>query len=139
MRKIENIAELKSERIRLMQNKMNLETEIQSDFQEIKYYFSPSHIIPEGVSKVLINKHHGVVNDSLGLLADVIIRKVLLRNAGFLAKLVLPMLARNFTSNVVSENKDKIITWVAGLFSKSSKKKKSPDKVYEESFEDFYN
>ena len=139
MKKINTLQELKSERLRLMQNRMNLEIQIKDDFQEVKNHFSPSRLIPEGVSKFMINKNHGIVNDSVGLLVDLIVGKVLFRNAGFLTKLIVPFFARNAASNLVTDNKDKIVSWFGNLFSKSGKNGKEHAHVYERDPEDFYD
>ncbi|MEO8151074.1 MAG: hypothetical protein ABI723_25800 [Bacteroidia bacterium] len=145
MRTINNLEELKIERIRLTQKKMNLEVEIESDFKEIKHHFSPARLVPAGISNLVINRNHGVVNEGIGMLVDVLLRKVLFRNAGFITKLIVPMIARTAASNYVSDHKGKIINWVSDLILKPGKKKRQADEVYkadniyDQSTADFYD
>jgi len=139
MKRINTIAELKQERIRLMQLQLNLEVEIESDFKELKHSFSPSRLVPAGISRLVTSNNHGILNESVSMLVDLLIRRGLLRNAGFISRLVVPMLARNAAGNLISDNKTKIINWLGDLISKKKNKRKEPDELFDQSTVDFYN
>lgn len=115
MRTINSLAELRQERQRLYMHKAFLETEIKSDFHAIKEKFKPLNL--------LASKDNSVLSNSVGSVADLLIKNVVLKNSGFLARLVLPYLAKNITSNVVEGNKPQIASWIDGLISKFTHRK----------------
>lgn len=110
MKTINTLAELRQERQRLNMHKAFLETEIKRDFNDLKEKFKPLNIMS--------NKDNNLLGNSVGALADVLIKNVFLSNSGFVTRLVVPFLAKKFTSNVVEENKSKITDWIGDLFSK---------------------
>jgi hypothetical protein len=110
MRTINSLAELRQERQRLYMHKAFLETEIKNDFREIKEKFKPLNIIA--------SKDNSILGSSAGIIADLLLKNVVLKNSGFLSRLIVPYIAKNFTSNVVEENKPKIAHWIETLITK---------------------
>ena len=49
---------------------------------------------------------------------DMLVKKVLLSKAGFITRMVVPFLMKNFSSHIIADNKDKIISKLASLFGK---------------------
>ena len=123
MNKINSIAELKAERIRLNQKRLRLENEIENDFSELKDSFTPAKLFAEGASKMIVNNNSGIVNGVVSLLTDIVFKNVLLRNSGLITRLVVPFLARNTTNNLVQDNKTKILGWVGDLILKMGNRK----------------
>ena len=72
---------------------------------------------------MLVNKNHGVVNDSINLLTDLLLKKTVLRNAGFLIRLIVPLFTRNTVNNLVHSNKTKILGMVGELILKAGSRK----------------
>lgn len=123
MRTINTIEELKAERQRLYMRKAFLETEIKNSFEEIKEQLKPLQVITKGAGKLLSSKDNSIVGNSVGFLTDVLVKKVILRNSGFLTRLIVPYLAKNVASNVAEENKPKIADWISDLIGRFAHRK----------------
>ena len=100
-----------------------MENEIENNFSALKESFSPAKLFVEGASKILVNKNHGIVNEVVSLLTDVVFKNVLLRNSGLITRLIVPFFARNTTNNLVQNNKTKILGWVGDLILKMGNRK----------------
>jgi hypothetical protein len=123
MRTINTLAELKEERLRLQMRQAFLEAEIKTNFTEIKEQLKPLRMIAKGAGKFFAGREHSVAGDTAGYLTNVLVKDVLLKNAGFLSRFILPYLAKNAATNVVDENKDKLSGWVQDLIAKFTHKK----------------
>jgi hypothetical protein len=51
---------------------------------------------------------------------DLVLRRFLFRNGGFITKFVVPFLAKNFSSHIVSDKKNKIIKKIFSWFGKKN-------------------
>jgi hypothetical protein len=122
MRTINTLAELKQERQRLYLHKAFLETEIKNDLNDIKEQLKPLRILTKGAVKMLSSKENGIVGNSVGYLTDLIVKNVVMRKSGFLAKLIVPYLAKNVASNIAEENKPTIVHWIEDLISRFRQK-----------------
>lgn len=49
---------------------------------------------------------------------DLFVKRVLLSKAGFITRMAIPFLMKNFSSHVIADNKDKIISKLASWFGK---------------------
>lgn len=125
MKKIESLAELKKERVRLKLQQQALEEYIQKDIQDLKTSLEPANLIMNQVKKAFVHKEDGVMTSTVDAGIDLILRKFLLRNSGLVAKLVIPFFVKNLTSNYVSNHKSDITSWIgnkiAGFFSGNGK------------------
>ncbi len=126
MRTINNIEDLRTERARLRMQRATLEEEIKVGFKEVKQGLHPLHLAKKGAQMFLLREKNGVVSDSVGLVADLIARKLIFRNSSLITKLIAPLLVKNVTSNVVHDNKDKILGWIGSILLKLDKKNKKP-------------
>ena len=50
---------------------------------------------------------------------DMLVRKVFLAKAGFFTRMIVPFIMKNFSSHVIAENKEKILSKIASLFGKA--------------------
>ena len=123
MRKINTITELKAEQKRLRLKQLVLESEIKTEFAALKESFAPLKMLTKGVGNTLSSKDNGIIGNSFGGIAEFLVRNVVLRNSGFLTRLIVPYLAKNTASNIAENNKGEIVDWVTGLISKFSKRK----------------
>lgn len=123
MRTINNLAELKQERQRLNLHKAFLESEIKNNFNEIKEQLKPLQLLTKGASKMLSSKDNSIVGNSVGYLTDLIVKNVFMKKSGFLARLIVPFLAKNVAGNLVEENKPQIAHWIQELISKFRNRK----------------
>ena len=115
MRTINTLAEVREERQRLYMRNVFLETEIKKDFSEIKESLKPMNI--------LASHDNSIVGSSAGFLAEKLIKNVVLRNSGFITRLIVPFLAKNVASNLAEDNKPKITHWITDLIEKFTHKK----------------
>jgi hypothetical protein len=123
MMKINSLADLKTEQKKLLQRKMVLETEIITDFEKFKADLAPLTSFTKGAGNILVSKDNGILGNSLGAIANFVTRNVLLKNSGFVTRLIIPYLVKNSTSSLVEKNKSKIVDWVGNVFSKFMSKK----------------
>jgi len=135
MRKIETLFDLKTERTRLYIRKAQLENEIKNDFEALKASFAPAQVVADAAATMLVNKNHGLVNGATSTLLDLILKNILLKNAGFMTRLVLPFIAKNTANNFVANNKTKILGWVGDLILKAGSKK-NKNHIYDSSTAD---
>lgn len=123
MMKINSLADLKTEQKRLLQRKEILETEIITGFEKFKEELGPLGSFTKGAGNILVSKDNGILGNSLGSIANFITKNVLLKNSGFITRLIVPYLVKNSTSSLVENNKSKIVDWVGNVFSKFAGKK----------------
>ncbi|HKR06281.1 MAG TPA: hypothetical protein VJY62_16715 [Bacteroidia bacterium] len=134
MKKINTLAELKAEKIYLRQKQFQLEAEIKNNFNSLKESFAPLQLVTDGASKMLVNRNHGLVNDTVGILVDFVLKNILLRKSGFILRLILPFIARNTANNLLMDNKKKILGWIGELILKTRRKNK--DEIYDKATAD---
>ncbi len=123
MRKINTLAELRAEQQLLRLRKTYLETEIKKGFAEIKEDLAPLKLLTKGAKDMLVNKDHSILGASAGLAADLLTRNTFVKNSGFLAKLIVPLLVKNAASNIVDNNKERVTGWIETLIEKFTNKK----------------
>lgn len=131
MNKPRTYNELLAEKARLKLLLAEQKEIIHQDFNEIKNELEPVRRIFIHAKK-LFSKDAGGGLLTLGAdkLIDLLVRRVLLAKSGWLAKLVVPLLAKNYTSHIVDDNKGKIMNWVFSLF-KGRKNKKTGEEETE--------
>lgn len=122
MTKINTLSDLKAEQQNLRFRKIFLESEIKKDLDYIKAELEPLKLLTKGAEKILISKDNGILGNSLGYIADFVTKNVLLKNSGFITRLIIPYLVKKSTSNLVENNKSKIVGWVGNLVSKFANK-----------------
>jgi hypothetical protein len=129
MRRINTLAELRAERKFLRIRQAELEADIKKDVEDIKADLEPLRLLTKGAKKVLTSNKNSMLGTTAGLAADFISKNILVKNSGFLARIIVPFLARNAASNIVEDNKSKIADWLEGLIIKSADKKTTEEKV----------
>jgi hypothetical protein len=132
MRTINTLQELREERVRLRLQQSVLEAEIKQNIHDLKTWIEPLQIVKRKAGKMLVTEHNGLLSDSMGMLVNLLGKKVLFRNSGFFTRLFIPFLMKNITSNMVHENKDKILSWLINLFAKFTAKHKDTKTYYDE-------
>lgn len=122
MNKPRTYNELLAEKARLKLLLAEQKEIIHQDFNEIKTELEPVRRIFTQAKK-LFSKDAGGGLLTLGTdkLIDLLVRRVLLAKSGWLAKLVVPLLAKNYTSHIVDDNKGKIMNWIFSLFKRKNK------------------
>lgn len=123
MQKVNTLAELKAEQKNLEVRRISLEREIKNDFEAIKAELAPLTSVKEGAKTLLISKDNSTLSNSIGKVADFVTNKVILKNSGYLVRLIVPFLVKNMTTNIVENNKSSIVDWVGNFVSKLKQKR----------------
>jgi len=77
---------------------------VKAEFEEIKIKLKPITNIIDMVEKVTTkDSHNPLLNSAIGMGVNFLLKNVVLRNAGWVTKLVLPVLAKNYISHEVEE------------------------------------
>lgn len=127
MNKPRTYNELLAEKARLKLLLTEQKQIIHDDFTEIKNELEPVRRVLGQVKKVFSKETGGgLLTLGADKLIDLLIKRVLLARSGWLAKLIVPVLAKNYTSHIVDDNKGKIMNWIFSLF-KGRKNKKADD------------
>jgi hypothetical protein len=83
--------------------------QLQTEFEEIKIKLKPVGQILEFAQKLTTkDRHNPLVVAGMDLGVDFLLKKVLLRNAGWIVKILTPVFVRNYLSHEVGEN----ATWL---------------------------
>jgi hypothetical protein len=118
MRKIDNIEQLREERIRLRKEIRMLEEEMEHDFTGIKEYLHPFHLAMNATGKILTRKDAWLFGPGINFVIDMLVGRMLLRKAGWLSRLTVPFLLKNVTHNYVVDHAGTIIDTLKNLFNK---------------------
>lgn len=121
--KINSHADLKIEQKRLRLQRVVLETKLISDLAKLKEELEPLRSFTKSAGNILVSKNNGILGNSLGSIANFITKNILLKNSGFITRLIVPYLVKNSTSSLVENNKLKIVDWVGNVISKFASKK----------------
>lgn len=129
MSKISTYHDLVAEEQRLSAELATQKVAMQNEWENTKVHLKPFENALQFVSKVSTkNKNNPLLNMGLDLGVDVLIRRLLLGNAGFVTKLLVPTIVRNYSSNMLSVGEGK--NWFGKLrnfFKRSGKKGKEGD------------
>jgi len=116
MTNINSYQELLEEKQRLTLLLAERKVLVKAEFEEIKEKLKPAKAAWEWIHKLTAkDKTNPLLNAGIDVGVNLLIKRVLLRNAGFVVKLVMPFIVKNFLSHEVAE-KENIFTKVAGLF-----------------------
>ena len=106
---------------------------VRQDFNEIKEAFKP---IQETISTVgrfaTKDKKNWLLTGAADMIIDIVLKKVILGRAGWLTKLAVPLLAKNYSSHVIADNKGKILSSLFSFFSKKHENGKHVEEEEEE-------
>jgi len=98
---------IEKQRLKLLLNER--EIEVKAEFADIKTRLKPLKKIVEFAERLTTkDRHNPLLNAGLELGVDLIFKKLLLRKAGFIIKILMPLFVRNYLSHEVAEN----ATWV---------------------------
>ena len=107
---------------------------IRYDVQELKLQFKPVTDVMANITKFTTrDKTEILLNIGSDIAVNTLIKKVLLGRAGWLTRLIIPYFMKNFTSNVLAEQKDK---WLEKLSHWLHRNKNGKDKEKEKEKEE---
>lgn len=116
-KRIQTYQDLLDEKARLQALLKHQKEIVRQDIDMIKEELSPVSTAISTVGKFFTKDHSNfLVNAGAGALIDIFVKNVLLSKAGWITKRVIPFLLKNFSSHVISGNKDailkKVFTWL---------------------------
>jgi hypothetical protein len=105
MTKLSTYDELLSERQRLKLQLQNEKVELMGELEIIRQKLKPVSTMIEFAEKLVTkDKTNPVVDTGLSIGVDLLLRKVVLRNSGWIIKLLAPLFVRNYLSHEIHEN-----------------------------------
>lgn len=124
IRQINSYKELLEEKARLNALLVTQEQQIKEDWQSLKEELKPAMLIGATLRKVF-TRGAGLTAAQLGInmLTDGFVKKVLLRKAGWLIRLVIPLLIKNYASHIET---DGLVSKIKKFFSKNGKAEAKP-------------
>ena len=100
---------------------------VRQDINEIKLELLPVRKAISVIGKFATRDNRAqLITSFADTMIDIGLRKLIFSKAGFLTKLVLPFIMKNFSSHVINDNKDKIISKLSSLFGKKHENGKVP-------------
>lgn len=109
---------------------------VRQDINEIKLELAPVKSAINVVGKFATKDNRNwILTTAADTIIDLVIRKMVLSKAGFITKMVVPFFMKNFSSHVIGDNKDKIVSKLSSWFGKKNANGKAP--VSEEEKEHF--
>ena len=116
-KRIQTYKDLLEEKVRL-EALLKIQKEIlHQDIEEIKQELAPLRSAASFVSKLVAKKDSNFFLDAgISTLVNVGVKKLLLSRAGWVTRLIVPFVIKNFSSNFVAENKNaimkKLFSWI---------------------------
>ena len=92
---------------------------LRQDIDGIKQELLPVKKAISVIGKFTSKENRGsVLTIAADIVIDMFVKRVLLSKAGFITRIAVPFLMKNFSSHIIADNKDKIISKLASLFGK---------------------
>lgn len=110
---------------------------VRQDINELREELAPLKTAVSWIGKVTTkDKGNWLLTATTDTLIDVVLKKMVLKKAGWVTKLVLPFIMKNFSSHVIADNKDKIASALFSLVGKKNGKMHAGKKKKYQAFED---
>jgi hypothetical protein len=118
MTKISSRKELVAEQKRLLQKRAQVEMELSSTVAKIKEEFTLGNIIKHTLKKILVQKDFGMTSMAFGVSLSWLLKRVLVKNAGPFARILVPLLTEDFISHLGDKSKLKIVDFISRIIEK---------------------
>ena len=100
---------------------------VREDINQIKQELAPVKSAISMVGKFATKDNRNwILTTAADTIIDLVVRKMVLSKAGLITKLVVPFFMKNFSSHVIADNKNKIISKLSSWFSKKNANGKAP-------------
>jgi len=120
-KQITSYKELLQEKARLKALMAEQELQIKDDWRLLKEELKPAALVATTIRNLFTRKHGtGVGQLGVNLLADGLIKKVLLANTGWLTRWLIPFFIKNFASHMTDEPKS-LLRKIKAFFKKNGK------------------
>jgi hypothetical protein len=130
-KRIQNYRQLLDEKERLESLLKLQKAAVNHDIQDIKEQLEPVRSALSLAGKLVTRDSSNLLlNAGANTLIDLVVKKLILSKAGWITRLAVPFLVKNYSSHFISESKDAIINKLLSLFGK--KKTNSHEMEYED-------
>jgi hypothetical protein len=90
---------------------------LREDIREIKEDLAPVRSAISFASKLVTrDRHNWVLNAGASTVIDMVVKKLILSRAGWITRLVIPFLVKNYSSHVIADKKStllsKLFSWI---------------------------
>jgi hypothetical protein len=128
MNKIRTYKDLLEEEQRLQLQLKAQEVLIRQDLADMKENIEPVRKLFNTVQKIFTRDNRvPVFNVGLELVIDILLRRFILRRAGWFAKSIVPYLVKNYSSHIIGEEKRKaLVKKIRDVFAKIRPKPAGP-------------
>jgi len=128
MGRIKTYEDLLEEEQRLRQQLKIYEVQIRQDLIGMKENIEPARKVYNTISKVFTRDNRvPIFNIGLEMGIDLMLRRFILRKAGWFTKIVVPYFLKNYASHIIGEEKRKaLMTKMQELFAKLRPKPEEP-------------
>jgi len=120
--KIKTLKDLRDKKRQIKMRMEILQEEISNDFHAIRDDLQPAKIVVHTIKDMFSSERNGIVDESVGIAVDTIIRKVFFRKSNFLIKTVVSYLVKNYTRNFVTNKPELILDWAHSLLDRLKSK-----------------
>jgi hypothetical protein len=131
MSSIKKYEDLEAEKERLTALLKNHEEAIRVDMAGVRHGLKPVNNAVNIINKMATRDNTTpVMNFGLEMGIDILVRRFILRRAGWFAKIVVPYLVKNYSSHIIGEEKREILlSKIRGFFNKVRPKPPEPDEA----------
>ena len=94
---------------------------VRQDINQLKQELAPVKSAISMVGKFATKDNRNwILTTAADTIIDLVVRKMVLSKAGFITKLAVPFFMKNFSSHIIADNKDKIISKLSSWFGKKN-------------------
>lgn len=91
---------------------------VQLDIEQLKAQLKPAHAALQIFSKITkADKSNPLLTQGANTAIDFILKKVVLARAGWITKLLVPLVVKNYSSHYIADHKQDIVQKIFSLFS----------------------
>lgn len=133
MKKIRNLKELHSERLRLQLELIAAEEILKEDLEWIKEEIKPGKIAAKLFSNIIGNKTSGLLNNGVRGTIDILLKNILLSKSGWITRFIVPLIIKNLSSSYLAEKKPEIFGILRNIIHKARTSLKQDDIHFDKS------
>jgi len=101
---------------------------IQVEVRLLKKQLEPVHMAAQFIGKITTaDKHNPLLTGGANTVIDAVLKNFILARSGWITKMLVPFFVKNYSSHLISDNKDSLIKIISSIFtSKNGNHKRSP-------------
>ena len=100
---------------------------VRQDINQLKQELAPVKSAISIIGKIVTKDNRSwILTTAADTIIDLVVKRMVLAKAGLVTKLVVPFFMKNFSSHVIADNKDKILSKLSSWFGKKSDNGKVP-------------